>query len=86
LAVRIQTVLTIYVFAVLGVFLLFVPGTSIWDQVTLVFLPPGLGSWARSGWVRGAVSGLGALDLIAAAQEAGVLWRSLRTSDRSESA
>ena len=38
-----------------------------------------LGPWVRSGWVKGAVSGLGALDLLVALQEAGILWQSLRS-------
>jgi len=75
---RIQTAMALYAFGVLGLFLLAVPWTSVWDQVTLALLPKALGGWVRSGWVRGAVSGLGALDLVAAAREARALWRELR--------
>jgi len=75
---RIQTAMTLYVFGALGLFLVAVPWTSVWDQVTVALLPKALGGWIRSGWARGAVSGLGALDLVAAAREARALWRGAR--------
>jgi hypothetical protein len=75
---RIRAALVLYVFGVLGLFLLAVPWTSIWDDVTAVLLPTALGDWAGTGWARGAVSGLGTLDLVAAASEARTLWRGLR--------
>jgi hypothetical protein len=75
---RIQTAMAVYAFGVLGLFLLAVPWTSVWDQVTVALLPQALGGWVRTGWARGAVSGLGALDLMAAAKEARALWRGLR--------
>lgn len=78
---RIQIALNLYVFSVLGIFLLAVPWTPVWEQATFVFLPTALGSWARSGWARGVVSGLGALDLLAATQEAGALLRSFRSGE-----
>lgn len=77
---RIRTAMIVYAFAVLGVFLMAVPWTSVWDQATLVLLPTVPGGWVRSGWIRGAISGLGALDLLAAAEEAGALWQSMRAS------
>jgi hypothetical protein len=81
---RIQIALAVYAFAVLGVFLLTVPWTSIWDRATLAFAPTMVGRWVRSGWFRGAVSGLGMLNCLAAIQEAGSLWRSLRESEKRE--
>lgn len=75
---RIRPALTAYVFGVLGVFLVAAPWTAIWDHGTQFLLPGGAAVWARSAWVRGAVSGLGILDLVVAAGEAGVLWRALR--------
>jgi hypothetical protein len=78
LAARIRTALTLYVFGVLGAFLMAVPWTPIWDHATLAFAQYPLGPWIRSGWVRGAVTGLGALDVLVALQEAGLLWQSLR--------
>jgi hypothetical protein len=78
LAARIRTVLLAYVFGVLGAFLLAVPWSPLWDYATLSVAQYAVGPWVRSGWVRGAVSGLGALDLFVALQEAGLLWQSLR--------
>ena len=75
---RIRTALSLYAFGVLGAFLLAVPWSPIWDHATLSVAPYALGAWVRSGWLRGAVSGLGALDLLVAVQEAGVLWQGLR--------
>lgn len=74
---RIQTALNLYMFAVLGTFLVAVPWTPVWEQATIPLVPTVLGSWARSGFTRGVVSGVGMLDLLVAAQEAGALWRSL---------
>jgi len=78
LAERLHTALRLYLFALLGLFLLVVPWTPIWDQATLPWIPARIGLWLRSGWVRGLVSGLGALDLLVAAREAGGLWKLLR--------
>jgi hypothetical protein len=79
---RIRTALVLYAFGALGLFLLAVPWTPIWDQVVGALLPQGLGDGVRSGWVRGAVSGLGVLDLVTAAKEARSLWRAQRLSGR----
>ena len=81
---RLQTAMTLYVFGALGLFLLAVPWTSVWDQVAIALLPQALGGWVRSGWVRGAVSGLGALDLAAASKEAATLWRAVRAGGRGD--
>ena len=66
--------LLLYVFLMVGVFLLFVPWTSIWEQAILALMPQERGEWLLSGWVRGCVSGIGALDLFVAAQLLGELW------------
>ena len=76
---RIRTALVLYLFGALGLFLLAVPWTSVWDDVTAALLPQAIGDWVGSGWARGAVSGLGALDLVAAVREARSLWRGLRS-------
>jgi hypothetical protein len=78
LAARIRTALTLYVFGVLGAFLLAVPWSPLWDHATLFVAQYAFGSWVRSGWVKGLVSGVGALDLWVAVQEAGILWQGLR--------
>ena len=78
MADSLRTALRLYVFGVIGIFLLVAPWTPVWDQATLALAPSELGGWVRSGWLRGIVSGLGTLDLIVAAAEAGLLWRPLR--------
>lgn len=67
---RLQTALQVYAFAALGIFLLAVPWSSVWESATTPFLPTILGPWLKSGFARGLVSGLGALNLIAAWGEA----------------
>lgn len=69
-------------FGVLGGFLLLAPWTAFWLEATVTLLPEGFHPWALSGWMRGVVSGLGALDLFVAAQLGGELWRDLRTGSR----
>jgi hypothetical protein len=78
---RIGAALLLYLFAVLGLFLLVAPWTPAWTQATYALLPQHVGRWVLSGWVRGVVSGLGALDLAIAAQFALELWRRLRGGD-----
>jgi hypothetical protein len=60
----------VYAFAALGVFLVAVPWSPVWDSATAAYLPTVAGPWLRSGFVRGLVSGLGALNLAAAWSEA----------------
>lgn len=71
------TVLALYGFIVLGVFLLAAPWTPVWERATIGLTPTAVGPWIGSGWVRGLVSGLGALDLLVALQIGGELWRHL---------
>jgi hypothetical protein len=78
---RIAAALLLYLFAVLGLFLLVAPWTPAWTQATYALLPEHIGRWVLSGWVRGVVSGLGALDLVIAAQFGLELWRRIRDSD-----
>jgi hypothetical protein len=72
---RIGAALSLYAFAGLGLFLLVAPWTPAWTQATYALLPPSIGLWVLSGWVRGIASGLGALDLVIAVQLAVELWR-----------
>lgn len=78
MAARIRTALTLYVFGVLGAFLLAVPWSPLWDYATLSVAQYAVGPWVRNGWAKGLVSGVGALDLWVALQEAGILWEGLR--------
>ena len=80
---RILAALLLYAFVVLGVFLLVAPWTPVWGQATVALLPTALGQWVMRGWVRGVISGLGALDLVVAIQVAAELRRSLRIRDES---
>ena len=75
---RVRTAMSLYVFASLGVFLLVAPWSPVWEYATGALLPPGSAAgFLKSGFARGAVSGLGALDLLVAIQEAGYLRRIL---------
>jgi hypothetical protein len=74
---RIRTALTLYAFAVFGLFLIVAPWTPIWNRAMLALLPTSMGSWVMSGWLRGVVSGLGALDLLMALQLARELWQQM---------
>ena len=80
---RIAVALTLYAFGVLGLFLLVAPWTPAWTQATYALLPPSVGRWALSGWVRGLASGLGALDLLIAGQLGLELWRRLGDQKKS---
>jgi len=72
---RLSTAFLVYAFAALGVFLVAVPWSPVWETSTAGYLPTIVGPWLRSGFVRGLVSGLGVLNLAAAWSEArGLLW------------
>jgi hypothetical protein len=79
---RVPTALTLYAFGTLGVFLIVAPWTALLDQAVRV-LPEASRVWLTSGWVRGAISGLGAIDLGLAIRIAYDAWRRARMeSDR----
>jgi hypothetical protein len=75
---RLRTALSVYLFGIAGAFLLFAPWSALWDEGTRFLVPTGVGAWIRSNWARGAVSGIGLLDLFVAAREARALWLALR--------
>lgn len=75
---QIRPALALYGFLVLGVFLLFAPWTTVWERAVVAFLPERLGPTLMSGWTRGLVSGLGALDLAIAGQIAVEIWKDMR--------
>ena len=77
---RLRAAITLYAFTVLGLFLLLAPWSPVWEQAAVVLLPTAVGGWVLSGWGRGVVSGLGALDLAVAIQVAMEFKRSLRAS------
>lgn len=72
---RLLTAFLVYLFAALGVFLVVAPWSPLWESSTAGYLPTPLGPWLRSGFVRGLITGLGALNLKAAWSEArALLW------------
>ena len=75
---RLHAAVRVYLFSLLGVFLLTAPWTPVWSQAAALLGPTAFGDWVRGGWIRGAVSGIGAVDLLVASQDVGELWRSLR--------
>ena len=82
---RITAAMSLYAFGTLGVFLLTAPWTPIWDQVARGLLPEAVGQWLSTGWARGVVSGLGILNLVTAARDAGAWWRATRPEGRRQS-
>jgi hypothetical protein len=74
---RLGAALSLYAFAVLGLFLLVTPWTAVWEQATLALVPEAARGWVLSGWFRGGISGLGLADLVVASQAGRDLWRRL---------
>ena len=74
---RIGKALTLYAFGVVGLFLLVTPWTGVWNQAIVGLLPTKVGQWVLSGWIRGTISGLGALNLAVASQVARELWQAM---------
>jgi hypothetical protein len=61
----------------IGLFLVFVPWSSLWEHnVLLTYLP--LRGLLLNNFVRGAVSGLGVIDLLLGLGELNQFWKSLR--------
>jgi hypothetical protein len=79
---RLQSALHVYVFAALGIFLIVVPWSAAWDNATAPLLSTWIGSIPRSGFVRGLVSGLGGLNLVAAWGEARTVLQSTSVGRR----
>jgi hypothetical protein len=67
---------SLYIFLVLGLFLAVAPWTPVWYEATVLLLPTRFGAPAQAGWVRGLVSAVGILDLLAAGSAALDLFRS----------
>lgn len=72
---RIGTAFLLYAFIVIGIFLIVAPWTPVWKQSVVVLLPTRVGHWLLTGWSRGIVSAVGVLDLLAAFQLLGELFR-----------
>ena len=70
--------LTFYVFTSLGIFLVVAPWTPIWAHTAHALVPVSARPLFLSGWVRGTVSGLGAVDLVVACQVGIEMLRGIR--------
>jgi len=79
---RLGASLSLYVFAVLGLFLLVTPWTAVWEQAALALMPEAARDWALSGWCRGGVSGIGLVDLAVATQVGRELRRRVLSGGR----
>ena len=75
---RIRRALLLYAFTVLGIFLVVAPWSPVWSQSARILSDGWAGRLVRSGWFRGVVSGLGALDLVVALQMVRELWQDVR--------
>jgi hypothetical protein len=65
-----------------GFLLVIIPWSTFWDQNALLEAVPALYRWTRSEFVRGAVSGLGALNIGAGLAELVAAWVGRRRNDR----
>lgn len=72
---QMRTAVNVYFFLFVGVFLLLVPWSVMWDQAILAVVPGFLNRLLGTGWARGTVSAIGVLDLFVAGREARILWR-----------
>jgi len=75
---RVAALIQFYLFAVLGVFLVAVPWTELWNQAVAALGQTSIADGLGEGWVRGLVSGVGVLDLILAARDGRALLASPR--------
>ena len=73
--------IALYIFLVLGLFLMVAPWTPVWYEATVLLLPTRFGAPAQQGWVRGLVSAVGVLDLLAAGSAALDLLRGGKKED-----
>lgn len=71
---RIRNALSLYVYALLGIFLIVVPWTPVWGEAVRAMAPQSLAGGLSSGWARGVASALGVLDLLVALQLVRLVW------------
>jgi hypothetical protein len=67
----------------IGLFLVFVPWSQLWEHNVLLAYSFHLRGLLLNNFVRGAVSGLGLVDLALGLSELGRFWKSLRLVSRS---
>ena len=69
----------------IGLFLMFVPWSALWQHNILLGYSLTLRGLLLNNYVRGGVSGLGAVDVLLGLSELGRLWKSLKVVNRSTS-
>jgi hypothetical protein len=67
----------------IGLFLMFVPWSALWEHNFLLGYSFALRGFLLNNFVRGAVSGLGAIDVLLGLSELGRFWKSLKIVNRS---
>ena len=66
----------------IGIFLMFVPWSSLWENNFLLLYSAHLRAVLLNNFVRGAVSGLGFIDCLLGLSELRHFWKSLRIFNR----
>jgi hypothetical protein len=66
----------------IGLFLMFVPWSGLWENNLLLAYTPGLRFIVLNNFFRGAVSGLGLIDFMLGLVELATFWKSLHIVDR----
>ena len=66
----------------IGLFLVFVPWSNLWEHNVLLTYSFHLRGLLLNNFTRGAVSGLGVVDLVLGLSELGRFWKSLKVVDR----
>jgi hypothetical protein len=66
----------------IGLFLVFVPWSALWENNVLLAYSFSLRNFLLNNFVRGAVSGLGLVDIALGLSELTVFWRSLKIVNR----
>ncbi len=67
----------------IGLFLIFVPWSTLWETNVLLTYSFALRNFVLNNFVRGAVSGLGVIDVLLGFIELAVFWKSLKIVNRS---
>jgi hypothetical protein len=70
----------------IGLFLVFVPWSQLWEHNVLLAYSLHLRGLLLNNFVRGAVSGLGVVDVVLGLSELSRFWRSLKVVNRSTTA
>ena len=66
----------------IGLFLIFVPWSTLWETNALLTYSFLLRNFLLNNFVRGAVSGLGVVDVALGLSELAMLWKSLKIINR----